>query len=459
MRHTATFRAARAVVLLLCAVAACTARRAPSIPTPAELSRFVRPTSTAEMGAFLRETAARSELAELFPIGESALGTPMEALVLSREQAALAATPPRPTRLTVLLVASQHGTEPSGGEALLRLARDVADGPLTPLLDDLNLILIPNGNPDGRDGPRRVNGNGVNLSTNFTVLSEPESRAVEEAIWRWRPEVLLDVHESAIFKGKTLARQGYLTDFEAQFEIANNPNVDPELASLTRDQLLPAVLEGTNARGLEAHRYFGEITDVEQPITHGGVTLKNLRNKAGMLGTVSFLVENRLDPKGGDFPTPRNLQGRVDKQTLSIAAFLEVVRERRADIAQVVQSARARAAQSRAPVSLVARYAPDPSQPKVEIQLRRVEDGEAVEWTFDTRGASKRRSRSRRRPPTSSPITRNRSGGCSTGTESGTRSAARRSRRRSSSRGSPRPTRSPEDTGGATSATTSRRAP
>jgi hypothetical protein len=389
-RHAlATRIATRAAVLLAlaAAAAACTARSAPIGRTPAERSGFTRATPSAEMARFLDELAQRSEgVAAVVPIGESALGAPMQALVLSREQAALAATPPRTSRLTVLLVGSQHGTEPSGGEALLELARDVVDGPRAALLDDLNLILIPNGNPDGRDGPRRVNGNGVNLSTNFTVLSEPEARAVEEAIRRWRPEVLLDVHESAVFKGKSLARQGYLTDFEAQFEIANNPNVDRELGALTRDEMLPAVLAGVNARGLPAHRYFGEITDVEQPITHGGLSLKNLRNKAGLLGTASFLVENRLDPKSGSFPTPRNLQARIDKQSLSIAVFLDVVRERRADIARVVAAARERAVRSRAPVTLVAAYAPDPSRPQVEIRLRRVETGEAVDRTFAYEG-------------------------------------------------------------------------
>jgi Zinc carboxypeptidase len=372
---------------VLCGLAACTAVRGfVATPTPAEDQGFARVTSSREMTDYLARLAQESALAQVVPIGQSALGVPMEALVLSQEQAALAATPPRPTRLTVLLVASQHGTEPSGGEALLGLARDVVDGPLASLLDDLNLVLIPNANPDGRDGPRRVNGNGINLSTNFTILSEPEARAVEEAIWRWRPEVLLDIHESAIFKGKTLARQGYLTDFEAQFEVANNPNVDRELAALTQDQLLPAVLAGVNEKGLLAHRYFGEITDVEQPITQGGLSLKNLRNKAGMLGMVSFLVENRLDPKGESYPTPRNLRGRIDKQTTSILSFLDVVRERRTDIASLVNAARGRALRSESPIYLVASYGPDPSQPEVQIRLRRADTGEVVERTFRYEG-------------------------------------------------------------------------
>jgi hypothetical protein len=360
---------------------------APALPaTPLEASGFAGVTSSAKMNEFLRQLTEKSEVATVQSIGESALGAPLLALVLSREPAALATTPPSPTRPTVLLVGSQHGTEPSGGEALLRLARDVASGPREEILDDLNLVLIPNSNPDGRDGPRRVNGNGVNLSTNFTLLSEPEARAVDEALTRWQPDALLDVHESAIFKGKTLARQGYMTDFEAQFEVANNPNVDPGLAALTKQRLLPAILERVNAGGLRAHRYFGEITDVEQPITHGGLSLKNLRNRAGMLGTVSFLVENRLDPKDGTYPTTRNLAARTGKQYASILAFLDVVRAQRAEIAAAAKAARERARSDASPVYLVSAYGPDPAQPEVKIRLQRVDTGEIIERTFDYHG-------------------------------------------------------------------------
>lgn len=343
-------------------------------------------TRSAQISRFLHQLATASPLATVAPIGRSADGAPMEALVLSREQAALAARPPRPTRLTVLLVGSQHGTEPSGGEALLELAREVVAGAQRDLLDDLNLIVIPNGNPDGRDHPSRVNGNGVNLSTNFGTLSEPESRAIEDAIQRWQPAALLDVHESAIFKGKSLAPQGYMTDFEAQFEIANHPNVDPELRALTEGRMLPEILARVNAAGLEAHRYFGEITDVAQPITHGGLSIKNLRNKAGMRGIASFLVENRLDPKTGEFPTPRNLAARVDKQLLSVRAFLEVVRVRRNEIASVVGAARERSASSSDPVHLRSTYRADPLQPEVQIRLRRIASGELVERRFEYHG-------------------------------------------------------------------------
>ena len=48
----------------------------------------------------------------------------------------------------MLLVGSQHGTEPSGGEALQILAREIADG----AYDDMDFVIVPDSNPDGRAG-------------------------------------------------------------------------------------------------------------------------------------------------------------------------------------------------------------------------------------------------------------------------------------------------------------------
>jgi len=352
-------------------------------PTPAEVSRFARPSTSVEIAAFLAALAARHpEVARVVPLGTSVAGRPVQALLLSRELAALAAEPPAPARLTVLILGSQHGTEPSGSEAVLRLARDVAGGPLASMLDDLDLILVADANPDGRDRHKRVNANGVNLSTNFAILTEPEARALHDALLRWQPDVLIDVHESAVFKRLTLARQGYMTDVEAQLEIATHPDVDPDLVALSRARIRPETLARVQAAGLRAEPYVGEIVDLGQPITHGGVSLRNLRNVAAMRGVASFLIENRLDPNGGAYPTPRNLAARVEKQYVTLTALLATCRLHRDEIARTVAAARRRARTDVAPVHLDARYALDPTQPTVRIPLRRVDTNAPVERTF-----------------------------------------------------------------------------
>jgi hypothetical protein len=321
-------------------------------------------------------------------IGHSAGERPLDALLVASDPQPLLSGGPPGERLRVMILGSQHGTESAGAEAILILARRLLAGHLAPLLDDLEFVLVPLGNPDGRAAGRRVNANGVNLSTDFNLLTQPESRALVDALARWQPEVFLDVHESAVFKRQSLAAQGYMTDVEAQFEIANNPNVDPGITAFSRATLRPEILRRVRAAGLGAENYIGEITDVAQPITHGGVTIKNLRNRAAMDGMFSFLVENRLDPSAATYPTPRNIRARTEKQLLCLEAFLAVCRAERQAIRARARSARA-AWESAVPGERVARfvaYAPDPARPEVRVRLRRVADGETEERTFAYHG-------------------------------------------------------------------------
>ncbi|MFZ5491444.1 MAG: M14 family zinc carboxypeptidase [Pseudomonadota bacterium] len=357
-------RALAALLLLVFGAAAC----APARKTPLEAADFRRYSTSREISAYLDALAAHAPgLARKDVLGESVQGRPIEALVL----AAPASEPARP-RLKVLLVGSQHGgAEPAGGEALLSLARDLLEGDLRPLLDELEIVLIPNANPDGRDLKRRSNANRVNINTDFVLLSQPESRALVDALARYAPDAVLDTHESAVLKRSTLAREGYLTDFDAQFEVANAPGLPPDVQAYARDSVLPALLARVSAGGLPANHYIGEITSTRQPITHGGLTLRNFRNSAGTSGALSVLVETKLDPRTDAFATYRNIAVRVERQRQCIRGFLAEAQARRVAIREQVAAARAAAPPRE--ITLYAGYAPDPRQRTVSIPLRHLD--------------------------------------------------------------------------------------
>lgn len=338
--------------------------------------------TSAEISVKLAKLAKGSDRAELVKIGGSVDGKPLDALLIG-DFSLSADSPLRP--LTFLLVGTQHGMEPSGGEALLRLADELVNDSdyanyLNPDGGDFPLqaryIIVPNLNPDGRDINRRVNAAGVNLSTDFVSLTQPESAALVDLLKTWRPDVLLDVHESAVWKRKSLGASGYLLDFDAQFETANNPNIDNDIRSLAANTILPAVIAGTEASGLPAQRYIGEITALDQTLVHGGLSLRNLRNYAGMRGVVSFLLENRLDPSFGVYETPRNIRERVRRQHVSVTSFVRVCLERRSAIRRVVDNARKFSPTEKSP-SLFggADYVPIPGMTAINIALRRLDDG------------------------------------------------------------------------------------
>ncbi len=390
----------------LCGCFACTlANRRPLIGTPLERNGYQRLPRSSEISAFLGSLERSSPLARRVVIGVSAGGRPLELLLVSRERKFLEHIPAECAgvreetgawtegessgKLKIMFVGSQHGTEPSGAEAILMFARDLLAGRFPRYLEAFDFILMPNSNPDGRDQHRRVNANDVNLSTDYSLLSQPESKAVNDTLLRWRPHVLLDLHESAVYKRKSLGRQGFMTDFEAQFEIANNPNVDSAIQGYSGEKILPELISKVEAAGIPARHYIGEITDIDQPITHGGLSIRNLRNKAGLMGTFSFLVENRLDPPQGVYAKPRNIDRRVAKQYICLREFLETCYAHRRNIAELARAARSkwRSTPRNAPVYLEPAYVVSPGAPEITLDLRRVESGERVILRFAYRGA------------------------------------------------------------------------
>lgn len=347
------------------------------LPTPLENSNFSRSSNSAEVSQYLASLAAIFPQARVDTIGHSVLGRPLEALVLSGSHSARTAAD---ERLVVEIVGSQHGMEGAGTETLLFIARELLAGDLRYVLADVDIVLIPNSNPDGFEINQRLNANGVNLNTDFVALTQPESVALVKALDRYEPEVVLDVHESAILKRKSLALEGYLTNFVAQFEVANNPNISRELRNAALNDVLTPWIARVDAAGFNAHRYFGEIRSSRQPVTNGGLSLQNFRNRTGMEGRLSFLMETRLDPTDGGYPTFHNLGARVARQRISIERFLQVVHDRRDQLQAAIIDARRQG--ERKPLALEVRYVVDKTDPPVAIDLRRINDGELERVEF-----------------------------------------------------------------------------
>ncbi len=338
------------------------------LQTPLEKIGFTRVSLSAEMSAFFQALVLEDKDVRIELLGTSVQGRPIEALVFTK--AASAARSPR--RVNVMIIGTQHGAaEPAGGEAMLVIARDLVSGNLRQLRDSMDIVLIPNANPDGRDLLRRSNANMININTDFVQVSQPETQALKNALMRFKPDVLLDSHESAILKRQTLAKQGYLTDFYAQFESANNPAVPVAARAFAFDVMLPAMLARVTQQGLPAHRYIGEITSIHQPITHGGLTIQNFRNTAGMTGSLSFLVETKLDSREDSFPTYRNIAARIERQLICLRTFLEVVHEKQKEVLLQVDSMRA--TMPTEPLPLKARYIKDKEHPEIAIALRQLD--------------------------------------------------------------------------------------
>ena len=268
------------------------------------------------------------------------------------------------------------------------LVRDLAEERLSALLCRIELFIVPCANPDGRDLERQTNGNRVNLNSDYVLLSQPESRAIAGAIDAFRPHLLLDVHESASFKRRTLGREGYLTDFEAQLDPACHPAIDSGLRQLGLRVILPKLLAAVASHGLAAQRYVGEIDSVRAVISHGSLSAAKLRNYAGLQDILAVLLENRLDRSDLTFPTPRNIAVRSGKQYLSIKTFLETCAEENERIARAAYDAQERLAARDAAVRMPIAYGyvADPKDPTIRLPYRMIRTGRRVMRTQRYRG-------------------------------------------------------------------------
>ena len=132
-------------------------------------------TTNAELNHWLEQIAdmpSRSATrAAVLRLGPSQRGEPISALVLTRARDthpdSLAAT----KRPTVLLIGQQHGDEPAGSEALLVIAQELAQGLLEPLLDQINVVIVPRANPDGAATGTRSTANGVDMNRDHLLLN------------------------------------------------------------------------------------------------------------------------------------------------------------------------------------------------------------------------------------------------------------------------------------------------
>lgn len=349
--------------------------------TPLEQKNYQQLPLSSEINAFLQQLVVNSSNMRLITLGKSAGGRDINALLVSRDPQFLKNGKDSGARLTVILTGSQHGTEPSGCEGLQKLALSLAKHQQDKFLDAMNLLLVVNANPDGRDTASRFNADNGNINIDFIRQSYPETRIFTEMLNRYHPHAILDLHESSIKKKILTLREGYTNDVDAQYEIGNNPNISPELALYSQNTLLPELIAISNSMGLNSSHYQGEIQSIHQPVSHGGLHASNLRNYSALHGSLSFLVENRLDTPDQNYPTPGNIKIRMEKQYRSALSFLTLLSQHKKDILEKTGKARLawkNSASSREKLMFSAKYSLDMQQPCIPVHLREAKTHKAV---------------------------------------------------------------------------------
>ncbi len=295
-------------------------------------------TSNAEIQSWLRDLASSASRtatlkAAVLPLGQSQLGNTIEALVLTRAAGTDAAALIASNRPTVLLIGQQHGDEPAGSEAMLVLARELTEGLLQPVLERINVIIVPRANPDGASGAtgaQRTTTGGLDMNRDHLLLNSPEARALATLTRDYHPTVVVDAHEYTV-TGRFVQKFGTVQKYDALLQYATTANIPEFLTKASEEWYRRPLLSALQVQGLTTEWYYTTSTDLnDKQISMGGTQPDTGRNVFGLKNAVSLLIETRGVGIGR-----LHIQRRVHTHVTAITSVLASTAQRAAELGQL----------------------------------------------------------------------------------------------------------------------------
>lgn len=291
-------------------------------------------TTNAELGQWLRSLAeavpSGGTRTQLVNAGTSQRGEPILGLVATRAASTDPVALSKSGRPTVLLIGQQHGDEPAGSEALLVIARELAQGLLEPLLDRVNVVVVPRANPDGATAGTRVTANGVDINRDHLLLGTPEARALAKLVNDYQPILVVDAHEYTAV-GRYLQKFNAIQRYDALLQYATTANYPEFLTKASMEWYHQPMVAALKAQGLTSDWYYTTSTNPQDKlISMGGTQPDTGRNVNGLKNTVSLLIETRGVGLGR-----LHIQRRVHTQVTAITSALRSTAERAANLEQV----------------------------------------------------------------------------------------------------------------------------
>ena len=303
--------------------------------TPGLLAGRTTFTTQPELHAWLLEQAAAAARntgvkSALLSIGNSQNRQPLEALVLTRAGSTDPGSLQASGKPTVLLMGQQHGDEPAGSEALMVVARELSQGLLQPLLERINVIIVPRINPDGAATGQRATQGGLDMNRDHLLLATPEAQALAKLTRDYRPTVVVDAHEYTAV-GRFLQKFGALQRFDALLQYATTANTPEFLTRAAEEWYRRPLLASLQAQKLSAEWYYTTSTDLaDKKVSMGGVQPDTGRNVYGLKNSVSLLIETRGVGLGR-----LHIQRRVHTHVTAISSVLASTAQRAAELGQL----------------------------------------------------------------------------------------------------------------------------
>ncbi len=326
--------------------------------SPVEASGFTRLTSCDTLQAFLKTLDGRGRCT-VGPLARTSGGRTLSYVLVTSSSRFGGDS----SKLRVMLFAQQHGDEPSGKEALTLLLARFAGFELDRLLSRIDLIIVPQMNPDGAELGRRRTADDVDLNRTHLLLSSPETRGLHDLFDTWWPEVTMDIHEYGAYS-RGWSDSGFVKSGDVQLGMLTNLNSSGALRSYERDSVFPFIAAVMRESGYSFHEYI--VGSPAEYIRYSTTEPNDGRQSFGLLNTLSFIQEGR----GGRDPGER-LERRARSQSVSVEALLDFCSGHAAEIRSLVtRERRALSACTGVPVVLCMDHGPGGRE--MIIPVRRV---------------------------------------------------------------------------------------
>ncbi|MBV8412890.1 MAG: M14 family metallocarboxypeptidase [Alphaproteobacteria bacterium] len=327
-----------------------------SLASPAFADGASSLTSQDRLMAFVSQLSAASPHVRLASMGRSQQGRELPLLYVTQEGLDDPAAIARLGRPVIWLIGQQHGNEPAGGEAMLAVAAALSSGELQSLLERISVVIVPRGNPDGAAADRRVLASGADPNRDHLLLSQPEVRALHQAMQHLPPDVVIDHHEFSV-AWRWLEKFGALQASDVMILEATHPGVPRGLTDVALTLYRPRIEAAMTARGLTSHDYVTTAAKMDDRLVSlGGNAPGIARNTFGLRGSVSYLIETR-----GVGIALQSYQRRVATHYLLAKAVLEAAAEQGPALRTAIAAARQAAANDGSPLVVSHKVAQRPA--------------------------------------------------------------------------------------------------
>ncbi len=132
---------------------------------------------------------SESQHVRLLPFGRSHSGRSIASMVISDFSRDAS------NKARIVICAGQHGDEYNAVRSVLSFCEEVASGERPDLLSSCAIVVVPVVNPDGTAESHRFNAQGTDINRDWMALDTCEAKYVDGIIRRWKPHVLVDLHE------------------------------------------------------------------------------------------------------------------------------------------------------------------------------------------------------------------------------------------------------------------------